>query len=334
MVEKEGISMNEELMRYLGWVRELLNADFNGDFSSTSVESIILHQLRGDWRDDNGIEAFRALEEKYGDTAKRTISEFLKVNIQRDWVAIGKKEAHDGTEIDDFFHVLWEPLRKTGFEYERKVSGRIIELTVTRCPVFELAKQTGMHDWFYRMACMSDYFTTPSFSSKIGFTRTKTLMQEDGYCNHTYYYKDDITDDMLLGFCGLFCGSCPNFQQTDAVKPVQFNKEDFYEPCTGCVSGIKTTHCASCTIMECNKSRNTRMCYDCTSFPCTQMDSFIHDERYPYHKHVETNMRVLKNKGLAQWVAIQQAKNVCRECNSILNFFETKCSNCGSSRSI
>ena len=45
-----------------------------------------------------------------------------------------------------------------------------------------------MHDWFYHFSCALDYYTTPAFSSKIHFTRTKTLLQGDDCCNHRYSY--------------------------------------------------------------------------------------------------------------------------------------------------
>lgn len=277
-------------MRHFGWVRELLNQELDKDFHCEPVESEILHQLKSNWREDNSLELLGELDEKYGKAAKQTVAEFLKANILRNWAAIGVKEARQGSEIDDFIRVFWEPLQKRGFEYTLKNEDGIVAFTVTRCPIFELAEKTGMHEWFYNMACLSDYYIAPSFSCRIGFARTKSLMQGDECCNHTYYYKNAITNDMRLGFCGLFCGSCPYYQQTDAVKPVNFQKEDLYEPCQGCNSGIKASHCANCEIMKCNKSRNTRVCYECADFPCAIMDNFMNDPKYPYHKDVTNNM--------------------------------------------
>ena len=97
-------------------------------------------------------------------------------------------EAHEGTEIEDFIRVLWDPLKAQGFEYTAQRESGSAEFRVTRCPVHALAEKTGMHDWLYHLACATDYYTTPAFSSKIHFTRTKTLMQGHDGCNHRYSY--------------------------------------------------------------------------------------------------------------------------------------------------
>lgn len=321
--------MNNEFNRHFSWVRELLDQKLDNSFQCGSVEYEILQKMKCSWTADNGIELLKEMDETYGEAAKNAVAEFLKLNLLRDWAQVGEKEAHEGTEIDDFFRILWEPLQKTGFEFTRKDNGGVVELTVTRCPVFELAEKTGMHEWFYRIACTSDFYSTPSFSSEIGFIRTKTLMQGDECCNHTYYYKNSVTEDMRLGFCGLFCGNCPSYQKTDAAKPIDFNKEDHYEPCLGCNSGIKTSHCSNCEITKCNKSKNTRICYECSDFPCEVMDGFMNDARFPYHKYVGNNMMVLKEKGVTEWENIEKEKYTCKKCNTILNFFQNKCNNCG-----
>ncbi len=182
--------MYKEFMRHFRWVRELLDQEIDGDIPLESSEYAILRRLKYDWKEDNGIELLRALDENYGETARLAVAKFLKVQVTGERAAIGEKEAREGTEIDDFFRVLWEPLRTMGFEYTLKNENGVVGLKVTRCPIFELAEKTGMHEWFYSMACAIDYHTTPSFSAQIGFARTKSLMQGDECCNHSYYYKN------------------------------------------------------------------------------------------------------------------------------------------------
>ncbi len=191
--------MNSEFERHFCWVREMINQNLDSEYHGEPLDYEILQTMKSTWTADHGLEMLKELDENYGDAAKHAVTEFMKPNLQRDWAAIGKNEAHEGTEIEDFIRVLWEPLKKSGFEFDRKNNGSITQFTVTRCPVFEFAEKTGMHEWFYHMSCMTDFFTTPSFSDKIGFIRTKSLMQGDEYCNHSYYYKDSIADDMRLG---------------------------------------------------------------------------------------------------------------------------------------
>jgi hypothetical protein len=59
------------------------------------------------------------------------------------------------------------------------------------------------------------------------------------------------------------------------------------------------------------------------------MNNFINDSRYPYHKDVENNMKLLKEKGLDEWAIHQEDKYTCSQCKRVLNFFQTKCDKCG-----
>ena len=44
-------------------------------------------------------------------------------------------------------------------------------------------------DWLYHHTCSADEAMVSGFNPKIGFRRTKTLMQGDDYCDHYYYMK-------------------------------------------------------------------------------------------------------------------------------------------------
>ncbi len=134
-------------------------------------------------------ELLTELKTKYGNTALRAVDKFLELNITRDWVEVGKKEVHKGTEIEDFIRILWAPLKEQGFEFTIKREGKTATFCVTKCPIYELAKKTGMHEWLYHLACLTDFYSTPAFNKKIGFKRTKTLIQGHGCCDHQYYYN-------------------------------------------------------------------------------------------------------------------------------------------------
>lgn len=322
--------MNDEFLVQFDWIKDVLKNDIIVFFKTDSIEYEILTQFKNEWGNRNTLELLKDLTSKYGDKAGSAVEEFLKMNIMRDWPEVGKATAHMGTEIPDFIQILWKPLKDKGFAFTFNNDVNIFTFNVSKCPIYDLAEKTGMHEWLYHMACSSDFYTTPSFSKEIGFTRTKSLMQGDECCDHTYYYRSKIkTEDSLLGYCGLYCGACPNYQKTDTIKPVDFKKENFYEPCEGCNSIIKTEWCSKCDIAECNKNRNIRVCYDCKEFPCEKMKKFMNDEKYPYHKEVPEKMMMLKKIKLERWLEAQEKRYKCNNCGNIYNFFQKTCSKCG-----
>ncbi len=180
--------MRDEFQVVVGWIGAVLERPLTDTFDARSTEYAILAQLKEGWgkRDTAGL--LTALTAEHGDAAGKAVERFLELNIRRDWAEIGKTEAHEGREIEDFIRVLWDPLKAQGFEYTVQREGGSAEFRVTRCPVHALAEKTGMHDWLYHLACATDFYSTPAFSSKIHFTRTKTLMQGHDCCNHRYSY--------------------------------------------------------------------------------------------------------------------------------------------------
>ncbi len=181
--------MLDEFQILFGWVGELLLRSTSGPFEPGSREQAIVDRLREGWgpRDTAGL--LRELTAEDGELAGRTVERFLEINLRRDWTVIGKQKARPGTEIDDFIHVLWDPLRSQGFEYTVQKDARSARFRVTRCPVQALAQRTGLHDWCYHLACATDFASTPAFSDRIEFSRTRTLMQGHDCCDHLYRYR-------------------------------------------------------------------------------------------------------------------------------------------------
>ncbi len=180
--------MLDEFQAVFGWIGGVLERPLTDSFDARSAEYAILAQLKDGWGKRDTVELLKGLTAEHGDRAGKTVERFLELNIRRDWAEIGKTEAHAGTEIEDFIRVLWDPLKAQGFEYTIQREGGSAEFRVTRCPVQALAEKTGMHEWFYHLACATDHYTTPAFSPKIRFSRTKTLMQGHDCCNHRYSY--------------------------------------------------------------------------------------------------------------------------------------------------
>jgi L-2-amino-thiazoline-4-carboxylic acid hydrolase len=182
--------MQDEILNHFGWIADSLDQPLRNFFKEDSREFAILSDFKAGWgkRDTAGL--LTELTARYGAAAGAAVEKFLALNIARDWKAAGEKEAHPGTEIDDFIRVLWQPRKEGGeFYFTMERSGGSVVFCVTRCPIYELAKKTGQRQWLYHLACSTDFYTTPAFHSGIEFSRTKTLIVDDQPCNHTYRYK-------------------------------------------------------------------------------------------------------------------------------------------------
>ncbi len=177
--------MRDDFQTLFGWVGDLLRTK-PPVFEPGSREQAIVDRLREGWgtRDTAGL--LRELTAEHGALAARTAGRFLEIHIRKDWAQLGKEKARPGTEIDDFIHALWDPLPAQGFEFTVEKDAGSARFRVTRCPVRDLAQRTGLHEWCHALACATDFVSTPAFSDRIEFSRTRTLMQGDDCCDHTY----------------------------------------------------------------------------------------------------------------------------------------------------
>ena len=119
--------MNEEFMKNFGWIGDILNQDIHTYYDTQSVEYKILNTLKEGWGKRDGITMLKELDDTYGDTAKKIVTDFLRINILKHWKKMGEKEAHEGTEIDDFIRLLWTPLLDIdlNIRMKKKTTGRL-----------------------------------------------------------------------------------------------------------------------------------------------------------------------------------------------------------------
>jgi hypothetical protein len=134
--------------------------------------------------------------------------------------------------------------------------------------------------------------------------------------------------DVLLGYCGLYCGGCGFYQGTVSGRPLKDNSGNPMI-CDGCNSGRTTPHCTDCEIKKCSRRKGIRYCLDCADNPCGIMKNFMNDPKYPYHLKVQDDMKRLKLLGLDKWSEEIKKRYVCSGCSVVINWFETECHNCG-----
>jgi hypothetical protein len=133
--------------------------------------------------------------------------------------------------------------------------------------------------------------------------------------------------DMLLGYCGLYCGGCGVYQATVEGMP---KEDDAGRPllCKGCNSGVTTPWCTDCAIKTCARDKAIRHCSQCAENPCEKMTAFMQDPRYPYHLRVQDDMRSLEALGLAAWCKAMERRYTCETCGQRFDWFAGRCPSC------
>ena len=77
-----------------------------------------------------------------------------------------------------------------GLEYTSKKEGNGIRMNCTKCPFADPYIKVHGEDWGFIFHCGNDEPLTRGFNEKIGFERTKTIMEGDEVCDHYYFYKE------------------------------------------------------------------------------------------------------------------------------------------------
>ena len=125
------------------------------------------------------------LERKYGSCVLESILKTRGEKAERDWKviagAIGKND------IDALLGSLWTWCENSGYEFTVEREERSARFRVTKCPLAEMARKTGMEIWGKACYCDNDYGIVRGFNPSMKFTRTKTLMEGHDCCDHAYF---------------------------------------------------------------------------------------------------------------------------------------------------
>jgi len=128
----------------------------------------------------------KMLEKKIGSKVLTAFDEYIYESSKKHWRNIAEQKGSN--TIADLLEVLWKPMENEfQFSIEKKENG--IQIYCTHCPLAEMAKELGETEWGFKFYCMEDYGIVDGFNPKIGFKRTKTLMEGHVYCDHFYYMK-------------------------------------------------------------------------------------------------------------------------------------------------
>jgi hypothetical protein len=174
----------DTIAKEIGWLDRIITHPENDHLFEDETQRQIQRELSTRWEKENRLELLNDLSGTYTEApVLAVIDRIIASNCRRDWEQVGKENENS---LANFIKILWEPLAKSGFEYSYEQTGNITKFCVTQCPMYDLAHKIGAEKWLYHLVCLTDESSTVGFNPKIQFNRTRTLMQGDPDCDHTY----------------------------------------------------------------------------------------------------------------------------------------------------
>lgn len=168
----------------ISWLDGIFTHPANADLFQDEHRSAIQRELSNRWAHENRLDLLNDLAQQFGEEEMlAVIDKIIDANCRRDWQQVGQDK---GNSLDNFINILWRPLKDQGFEYSIAKKGNKTQFCVTKCPLYDLAKQLGAEKWFYHLLCLTDEPAVVGFNSQIKFSRTRTLMQGYPDCDHCY----------------------------------------------------------------------------------------------------------------------------------------------------
>jgi len=135
----------------------------------------------------NVLSLLDALRARFGDEVLSVVEDSNNKNASAIFRNLDIRE--EDRTIEKLIEVLWEPMKKIGLRYTFKKERNGILMHCVSCPLADHYKKLGAAEWGYALHCAADASIVEGFNDKIGFSRSKTLMQGHDCCDHFYYPK-------------------------------------------------------------------------------------------------------------------------------------------------
>jgi hypothetical protein len=138
-------------------------------------------------------------------------------------------------------------------------------------------------------------------------------------------------------YCGLYCGACSilkAYQTGIKDKFASFWAEEakMELTCHGCKSDTLFVNCSNCKIRACAIDKGVERCLVCQDFPCGQFDVAEFKnvlDSLPHLKTIQNNLEAIKEKGADGWLAQQDKRWKCPDCQTDFSWYADNCSKCG-----
>ncbi|MEW6404559.1 MAG: L-2-amino-thiazoline-4-carboxylic acid hydrolase [Chloroflexota bacterium] len=155
-----------------------------------NIEAIMaerLKQIHGYYHREM-IELVEAMEKRFGSEVTAVVDGVIANRARRLGSLYAKQT--DSHSVADYLDLIWEPARADGLEFTTEPRENGVQIHVTRCPVHDMACESNKKEWLYHLVCTQDPYMAEGFNPKMGFQRTKTLMQGQDHCDHFFFMKE------------------------------------------------------------------------------------------------------------------------------------------------
>ncbi|MBN2176702.1 MAG: DUF3795 domain-containing protein [Demequinaceae bacterium] len=127
------------------------------------------------------------------------------------------------------------------------------------------------------------------------------------------------------GYCGLYCGSCPDFLATKTGN----THDPETSSCQGCKSGVTAPWCTDCALKTCAQKRAVEFCSECPDFPCPEYQDFIDHAKDPYVVEIGEYLATIKEAGKEEWLTRMKRRWSCPSCETDATWWDLSCTGCG-----
>jgi hypothetical protein len=138
-------------------------------------------------------------------------------------------------------------------------------------------------------------------------------------------------------YCGLYCGACSiikAYQTGIRDKFASFFAEEagLELKCHGCKSDTVFVNCSNCKIRACAIDKGVERCLVCKDFPCNQFNAEELKnvlDSLPHLSAIQNNLAVIMSNGVDCWLAEQEKRWKCPDCQTDFSWYTDNCSKCG-----
>lgn len=130
---------------------------------------------------------FRRLAAELGNRVLEIVEE---TTIEQTKVLLQKAELPK-RDLATIMEILWNQMGDTAEFTVEEERPDLLRLRVTQCLFADEMRKLNAADSGFAFYCAYDYGFCQGLNPAIKFTRTKTLMQGDDCCDHTYELSDD-----------------------------------------------------------------------------------------------------------------------------------------------
>jgi len=85
----------------------------------------------------------------------------------------------------------------------------------------------------------------------------------------------------------------------------------------------------TCNLKKCAREKGVEFCYECSQYPCRDIENFKNEKDCPYHIEIYDYMSIIKKKGKENCLIRMKEQWSCPSCKTETSWWDLNCNNCG-----